>query len=224
MWLFHEMRLNTFHIFIYTLFFKKINLLCWWHMTTSLCLLATWIPSLVSEACVQVFCSFFSIICRGFFIYSGYYSFMSCVAKFFPSLWLVFSLCWYLNILICSNILIFPSWLACFIFHLKNFVLSPGHEYGWYFLLKCIIVLPLTLRFHPMWNVFGLSYEVILLLLYMVTLLFLHCLLKRPSFPYCFEVPLLLDFKGDLCKNLLLDFLFFFIGLFFCQYTLFSLH
>lgn len=148
------MRLNTFHIFIYTLFFGKTFIYFAIDGTWQCqCLLATWIPSLVSEVCVKVSCSFFSIG-KGFFIYSGYYSFMSCVEKSFPSLWLVFSQCWYINILIliCSNISIFPLWSACFIFHLKNFLLSLGREYGWYFLLKCFIVLPLTLRFHPAWN------------------------------------------------------------------------
>lgn len=88
-----------------------------------ICLLAIWISSLVSEICVKVFCLFFSIICRGFFICLGYYSLMSCVVQSFPNFWLVFSQCFqYISIfiLICSNISILPLWLACFIFHLKK--------------------------------------------------------------------------------------------------------
>ena len=120
------MRLNAFHILrcIATLFFKKTLLPSWQHVRMPLCLLAIWISSLVSETCAEVFLLFFLIVCREFFIYSGYYSFVNCIAKFFPNLCLVFAQCFSILILIYSNISIFPIWLACFIFHLKIYSLQ----------------------------------------------------------------------------------------------------
>ena len=68
------------------------------------------------------FLSFFLSNLQWCVMYCGYYSFMSCVGKSFPNLWLVFSHCsWYINILLCSNISIFHLWLACFKFYFKKF-------------------------------------------------------------------------------------------------------
>lgn len=120
------MRLNIFYMLKYTLFFKKTLLtFILTAYENPVCLLATWSSSLVSEVYDKVFYPFFSVICRGFFIYSGYYSFMSCAAKSFPSVWLVFSHCsWYINILVCSNISIFFLWLACHISFKKIYSLG----------------------------------------------------------------------------------------------------
>lgn len=118
---------------------------------------------------------------------------------------------------------IFTLWSACFRFHLK-IILALGHEYGWYFLHKCFIVWRLTLRFHPTWKclLHVVWSNFFFWRLFMVSLLFQHCLLKRLSFPYCFEMPSLLYIERWYVQTSLSR-LFSFIGLSLCQYTLSSL-